>query len=176
MSHRSENSMAETIADTAVGRVLVAKIGLDGHDVGAKVVARALRDSGFEVVYLGIRETPEAVVRAALDEDVDVVGLSILSGAHLPLSRRVIELLKAEGGGDTPVVVGGVIPDDDVESLRDLGVRAVFNSSMPPEAMTAAVGQLVAARRSKYREGTSEVGDAENERPRAACSQGDAAN
>ena len=152
MSPRAGEPMAETGAGRAGGRVLVAKIGLDGHDVGAKAVARALRDAGFEVVYLGIRQTPEAVVRAALDEDVDVVGLSILSGAHLPLSRRVIELLEAQGGGDIPVVVGGVVPDDDAEAMRELGVRAVFNSSMSAEAMIAAVGALVAGRRSPGRE------------------------
>ena len=107
-------------------RVLVAKPGLDGHDRGAKVVARALRDAGMEVIYTGIRQTPEMIVEAALQEDVDVVGLSILSGAHMALCPRVIELLHAQGLDDVVVLVGGIIPDDDVEPLRQVGVKGVF--------------------------------------------------
>ena len=107
-------------------RVLVAKPGLDGHDRGAKVVARALRDAGMEVIYTGIRQTPEMIAEAALQEDVDVVGLSILSGAHMALCPRVIELLRAEGLDDVVVLVGGIIPDDDVTPLRELGVKGVF--------------------------------------------------
>jgi methylmalonyl-CoA mutase C-terminal domain/subunit len=107
-------------------RVLVAKPGLDGHDRGAKVVARALRDAGMEVIYTGIRQTPEMIAEAALQEDVDVVGLSILSGAHMALCPRVIELLNAEGLDDVMVLVGGIIPDDDVTPLRELGVKGVF--------------------------------------------------
>ena len=107
-------------------RVLVAKPGLDGHDRGAKVVARALRDAGMEVIYTGIRQTPEMIVEAALQEDVDVVGLSILSGAHLVLCPRVIELLKAQGMDDVVVLVGGIIPDADVDSLKTAGVKGVF--------------------------------------------------
>lgn len=114
-------------------RVLVAKPGLDGHDRGAKVVARALRDAGFEVVYTGLQQTPEQVVAVAIAEDVAAIGLSILSGAHLPLSRRVLELLDAEGAGPAagegdgiPVVVGGIIPDADVVALREMGVAEVF--------------------------------------------------
>lgn len=107
-------------------RVLVAKPGLDGHDRGAKVVARALRDAGMEVIYTGIRQTPEMIAEAALQEDVDVVGLSILSGAHMALCPRIVELLHNEGMDDVVVLVGGIIPDDDVEPLRKLGVKGVF--------------------------------------------------
>src|SRR5512144_1191553 len=107
-------------------RVLIAKPGLDGHDRGAKVVAQALRDAGVEVVYSGLKRTPEEIVAEALQEDVDVVGLSILSGAHVPLSRRVIEGLRAKGAGDIRVVVGGIIPPRDVDTLRALGVSRVF--------------------------------------------------
>jgi methylmalonyl-CoA mutase C-terminal domain/subunit len=107
-------------------RVLVAKPGLDGHDRGAKVVARALRDAGMEVIYTGIRQTPEMIVEAALQEDVDVVGLSILSGAHNVLCPRVIELLHSQGMDDVIVLVGGIIPDEDVARLKALGVQGVF--------------------------------------------------
>jgi methylmalonyl-CoA mutase, C-terminal domain len=107
-------------------RVLVAKPGLDGHDRGAKVVARALRDAGMEVIYTGIRQTPEMIAEAALQEDVDVVGLSILSGAHMALCPRVVELLHGEGLDDVLVVVGGIIPDDDIEPLKQAGVKGVF--------------------------------------------------
>jgi len=107
-------------------RVLVAKPGLDGHDRGAKVVARALRDAGMEVVYTGIRQTPEMIAEAALQEDVDVVGLSILSGAHMALCPRVVELLRAQDMADVVVLVGGIIPDDDVAPLKALGVKGVF--------------------------------------------------
>jgi methylmalonyl-CoA mutase C-terminal domain/subunit len=108
-------------------RVLVAKVGLDGHDVGARVVARGLVDAGMEVIYTGIRRTPEQVVAAARDEDVDVVGISILSGAHVPLAGRVCELLRERGMAATIVVVGGIIPDSDVPILERLGVSAVFH-------------------------------------------------
>lgn len=107
-------------------RVLVAKPGLDGHDRGAKVVARALRDAGMEVIYTGIRQTPEMIIEAALQEDVDVVGLSILSGAHLQLFPRVVDGLKAKGMGDVLLVAGGVIPDEDVPVLKNLGISGVF--------------------------------------------------
>ena len=107
-------------------KVLIAKPGLDGHDRGAKVLARGLRDEGFEVVYTGLRQTPEMVRTAALQEDVDVVGLSILSGAHMTLVPRVCRLLQDEGLDDLLVVVGGIIPDDDVAALREEGVAAVF--------------------------------------------------
>ena len=107
-------------------RVLVAKPGLDGHDRGAKVVARALRDAGFEVIYTGIRQTPEAIAEAALQEDVDVVGLSILSGAHMALVPKIMRLLKEKGLNDVLVLVGGIIPDEDVPKLKALGVKGVF--------------------------------------------------
>jgi len=107
-------------------RVLVAKPGLDGHDRGAKVVARALRDAGMEVIYTGIRQTPEMIAEAALQEDVDVVGLSVLSGAHMALCPRVVELLRGEGLDDVLVLVGGIIPDDDIEPLKQAGVKGVF--------------------------------------------------
>jgi methylmalonyl-CoA mutase C-terminal domain/subunit len=107
-------------------KVLIAKPGLDGHDRGAKVLARGLRDEGFEVVYTGLRQTPEMVVTAALQEDVDVVGLSILSGAHMTLVPRICALLREKGLDDVLVTAGGIIPDDDVPALREAGVAAVF--------------------------------------------------
>jgi methylmalonyl-CoA mutase C-terminal domain/subunit len=107
-------------------RVLVAKPGLDGHDRGAKVVARALRDAGMEVIYTGLRQTPEMVAEAALQEDVDVVGLSILSGAHMALVPRVLELLKANGQEHVRVFIGGIIPDEDVPKLIELGVTGIY--------------------------------------------------
>jgi methylmalonyl-CoA mutase C-terminal domain/subunit len=107
-------------------KVLIAKPGLDGHDRGAKVLARGLRDEGFEVVYSGLRQTPEMIVTAALQEDVDVVGLSILSGAHLTLLPRITGLLRERGLDDVLVVAGGIIPDDDVPALTEAGVAAVF--------------------------------------------------
>jgi methylmalonyl-CoA mutase, C-terminal domain len=107
-------------------KVLIAKPGLDGHDRGAKVLARGLRDEGFEVVYTGLRQTPEMIATAALQEDVDVVGLSILSGAHMTLVPRVCSLLRERGMDDVLVTAGGIIPDDDVEPLREAGVAAVF--------------------------------------------------
>jgi methylmalonyl-CoA mutase C-terminal domain/subunit len=107
-------------------RVLVAKPGLDGHDRGAKVVARALRDAGMEVIYTGLRQTPEQIVEAALQEDVDCVGLSILSGAHMTLVPKVITLLKENNAEDILVTVGGIIPDEDVTTLKKMGVQGVF--------------------------------------------------
>ncbi len=107
-------------------KVLIAKPGLDGHDRGAKVLARGLRDEGFEVVYTGIRQTPEMIVSAAVQEDVDVVGLSILSGAHLTLLPRITMLLREQGMADVLVTAGGIIPDEDVPVLREAGVAAVF--------------------------------------------------
>ncbi len=107
-------------------RVLVAKVGLDGHDVGARVVARAFRDAGMEVIYTGLRQRPEAVVEAALQEDVDVVGVSMLSGAHMVFFPRILELLREKGGEDIVVIGGGVIPIDDVEELKRIGVSELF--------------------------------------------------
>jgi methylmalonyl-CoA mutase C-terminal domain/subunit len=111
-------------------RVLIAKPGLDGHDRGAKVVARALRDAGFEVVYLGLRKTPAEIVAAAIEEDVDVIGLSVLSGAHVPLARKVMAALESEGA-EIPVVLGGTIPERDLGRLTELGIAAVFPTSTP---------------------------------------------
>jgi methylmalonyl-CoA mutase, C-terminal domain len=107
-------------------RVLIAKPGLDGHDRGAKVVARALRDAGMEVIYAGLRQTPEEIVRGALEEDVDLIGLSILSGAHMALFPRVLKLLKKERATRVPVFAGGIIPDEDARRLKRMGIRAIF--------------------------------------------------
>ncbi len=107
-------------------RVLVAKPGLDGHDRGAKVVARALRDAGMEVIYTGLRQTPEMIVRAAVDEAVDVIGLSILSGAHNAIFPRVMELLREEGADEILVVAGGIIPQDDIPQLKEVGISEIF--------------------------------------------------
>ena len=114
-------------------RVLVAKPGLDGHDRGAKVVARALRDAGMEVIYTGLRQTPEMIAEAALQEDVDVVGLSILSGAHMALAPRVLELLKANGQADVRVFIGGIIPDEDVPRLHEMGVTGIYGPGASTE-------------------------------------------
>lgn len=107
-------------------RVLVAKPGLDGHDRGAKVVARALRDAGFEVIYTGIRQTPQMIVEAALQEDVDVIGLSILSGAHMALAPKIMQEIRENGMDEIVVLMGGIIPDEDVESLKGMGIKGVF--------------------------------------------------
>ncbi len=107
-------------------RVLVAKPGLDGHDRGAKVIARALRDAGMEVIYTGLRQTPEQIVSASLQEDVEFIGLSILSGAHTVIVPRVMALLKENGMDDVRVILGGIIPDSDVDTMKDLGVAAIF--------------------------------------------------
>jgi methylmalonyl-CoA mutase C-terminal domain/subunit len=112
-------------------RVVVAKPGLDGHDRGAKVIARALRDAGMEVIYTGLRQTPEQIVTAALQEDADVIGLSILSGAHNHIAPRLMELLKAQGLDDVLVVIGGIIPDVDIPKLKALGVKGVFLPGTP---------------------------------------------
>ena len=112
-------------------RVVIAKPGLDGHDRGAKVIARALRDAGMEVVYTGLRQTPEQIVAAALQEDADVIGLSILSGAHLHICPRIMALLKAQGLDDVLVVLGGIIPDADIPLLNQLGIRGVFLPGTP---------------------------------------------
>jgi methylmalonyl-CoA mutase, C-terminal domain len=114
-------------------RVLLAKPGLDGHDRGAKVVARALRDAGMEVIYTGIRQTPEMIVEAAIQEDVDVIGLSILSGAHLELFPSIIEELRKKGREDALVVAGGIIPEDDIPALQKMGVKAVFGPGTSTE-------------------------------------------
>lgn len=107
-------------------RILIAKPGLDGHDRGAKIVARALRDAGMEVIYTGLRQTPEMIMEAALQEDVDAIGLSILSGAHMTLVPRILELMNLNRLGDKPVFVGGIIPDEDVTALKEMGVAGIF--------------------------------------------------
>lgn len=112
-------------------RVLVAKPGLDGHDRGAKVVARALRDAGFEVIYTGLRQTPEQITEAALQEDVDVIAMSILSGAHPHLFPKVVELVRSKGMTDTLIIGGGVIPETDIPALKEAGIAAVFTPGTP---------------------------------------------
>ncbi len=124
-------------------RVLIAKPGLDGHDRGAKVVARALRDAGMEVIYTGLRQTPEMIAEAALQEDVDVVGLSILSGAHMALVPRVLELLKANGQGTVKVFVGGIIPDEDAPQLKQIGVMGVYGPGTLTEDIIGDIRQAV---------------------------------
>jgi methylmalonyl-CoA mutase C-terminal domain/subunit len=125
-------------------RVLVAKVGLDGHDRGVKVVARILRDAGMEVIYTGLRQTPEMVVASAVDEDVDVIGLSMLSGAHLTLAPRIVALL-GEQGADIPVVVGGIIPDQDIPRLLDAGVAAVLHPGASADEVAEAVRRAASA-------------------------------
>jgi methylmalonyl-CoA mutase, C-terminal domain len=133
-------------------RVLIAKPGLDGHDRGAKVIARALRDAGMEVIYSGLRQTPEQVAAAAIQEDVDVVGLSILSGAHNVLFPEILKLLKERGGDDILVVAGGIIPDKDIAPLKAMGIREIFLPGTPTQALVEfirkAVGERAEAARS----------------------------
>ena len=126
-------------------RVVIAKPGLDGHDRGAKIVARSLRDAGMEVIYTGLHQTPEQVVATVVQEDADAVGLSILSGAHMTLVPRVMELLAAEGADDVLVIVGGTIPTDDAEELRGLGVAAVYTPGAPVDEMVSFLESRVAA-------------------------------
>src|SRR5215468_435343 len=123
-------------------RVLVAKPGLDGHDRGAKLVARTLRDAGFEVIYLGIRQRPEAIASVAVQEDVQVVGLSILSGAHVALTRKTAEALRAAGAEDVLLVVGGTIPQRDVAKLEDAGAAAVYPTGTPLETLIDSIRTL----------------------------------
>ncbi|MBP7691025.1 MAG: cobalamin B12-binding domain-containing protein [Anaerolineales bacterium] len=128
-------------------RVLIAKPGLDGHDRGAKVIARALRDAGLDVIYTGLRQTPEMIAEAALQEDVDVIGLSILSGAHMALAPRLLELLRANGQADVPVLIGGIIPSEDVPALKALGIADAFGPGTHTEAVVAAVRQAAQRKR-----------------------------
>jgi methylmalonyl-CoA mutase C-terminal domain/subunit len=123
-------------------RVLIAKPGLDGHDRGAKVIARALRDAGFEVIYTGIRQTPEMIAEAALQEDADAIGLSILSGAHMTLFPRIMEELRKRGLEDVPVWAGGIIPQTDIPKLQEMGIRAVFGPGSPTAETVAFLQQL----------------------------------
>jgi 2-hydroxyisobutanoyl-CoA mutase small subunit len=128
-------------------RVLMAKVGLDGHDRGVKIVARALRDAGLEVIYTGLHRTPEQVVATALQEDVDVVGVSLLSGAHMTLIPRIMDGLRTGGADDVVVVAGGVIPDEDVPVLKAMGVADVLLQETPPDTIAPRIRELVAARR-----------------------------
>jgi methylmalonyl-CoA mutase C-terminal domain/subunit len=124
-------------------RVLVAKPGMDGHDRGAKVVARALRDAGMEVIYTGIRQTPEMIVEAALQEDVDVIGLSILSGAHMTLFPRVVQLAREKGLDDVMIFGGGIIPDEDIPALKDAGIAEIFGPGTPTTTIIDYINQNV---------------------------------
>jgi methylmalonyl-CoA mutase, C-terminal domain len=127
-------------------RVVIAKPGLDGHDRGAKVIARALRDAGMEVIYTGLRQTPEQIVGAALQEDADVIGLSILSGAHMHICPRVMALLKERGLDDVLVVVGGIIPDVDVPKLQEMGITGIFLPGTPMQQIIDFIGAHVRTR------------------------------
>ena len=127
-------------------RILVAKPGLDGHDRGAKIIARALRDGGFEVIYTGLHQTPEMIAEAAVQEDADAVGLSVLSGAHMTLFPEVMRLLKERGAGEVAVFGGGIIPDDDAVKLKELGVRQIFTPGASTEDIVKWVRENVAAR------------------------------
>jgi methylmalonyl-CoA mutase C-terminal domain/subunit len=149
--------MEGTVTETAVSgageprtsakiRVIVAKAGLDGHDRGAKVVARALRDAGVEVIYTGLHQTPEQIVSAAIQEDVDAVGLSVLSGAHMTLFPRVIELLREQGAGDIVVFGGGIIPDADIAELTRLGVARIFTPGASTTDIVAWVSETLSPR------------------------------
>ena len=125
-------------------RILIGKPGLDGHDRGAKVIARALRDAGMEVIYTGLRQTPEMIVEAALQEDVDAIGLSILSGAHTVLLPRIMELLAENDMSDVPVFLGGIIPDEDVAKMEAIGVTAVFGPGSSIEQITRFIQETIA--------------------------------
>ena len=127
-------------------RVVIAKPGLDGHDRGAKVIARALRDAGMEVIYTGLRQTPEQIVAAALQEDADVIGLSILSGAHMHICPRIIELLREKGLDDVVVVVGGIIPDVDIPRLNQLGIKGIFLPGTPMQEVVEFISRNARSR------------------------------
>jgi methylmalonyl-CoA mutase C-terminal domain/subunit len=127
-------------------RVVIAKPGLDGHDRGAKVIARALRDAGMEVIYTGLRQTPEQVVSAAAQEDADVIGLSILSGAHNPICSRLVQLMKEQGLDDVLVVIGGIIPHQDVPALRAMGIEGIFRPGTPMKDIVDFIGARVRSR------------------------------
>lgn len=127
-------------------RVIVAKVGLDGHDRGVKIVARTLRDAGMDVIYTGLHRTPEEVVEAAIQEDVDVIGVSILSGAHMTVFPRLVALLKERGADDILVVGGGVIPDDDLPKLKALGVKDILLQDTPPAAIVDMIRRVIAER------------------------------
>jgi methylmalonyl-CoA mutase C-terminal domain/subunit len=132
----------EAIVDKKI-RVLIAKPGLDGHDRGAKVVSRALRDAGMEVIYTGLRQTPSMVAETALQEDVDFVGLSILSGAHMELVPRIKDEMQKRGIADIPIFLGGIIPEDDMPALQEMGVKAIFGPGTNTQSIIAFIHQLV---------------------------------
>jgi len=132
--------------ESPVIRVLIAKVGLDGHDRGVKIVARCLRDSGMEVIYTGLHRTPEEVVTSAVQEDVDVLGVSLLSGAHMTIFPKILELLSANDAEDILLVGGGVMSDQDVDTLKKMGVAEVLLQDTPPDVIVETVRQLVAAR------------------------------
>ncbi len=127
-------------------RVLLAKVGLDGHDRGVKVVARTLRDAGMDVIYTGLHRTAEEVVHSAIQEDVDVLGISLLSGAHMTICPKIMKLLKDEGAEDTIVVVGGVVPDEDIQPLKQMGVKELLLQDTPPKQIVETLQRLVAER------------------------------
>ena len=126
-------------------RVLIAKPGLDGHDRGAKVIARALRDAGMEVIYTGLRQTPEMIVEAALQEDVDIIGLSILSGAHMAIAPRILELMHQNDLDDVKVVIGGIIPDEDIPELQEMGVSGVFGPGANTDVIIQHIREMIAS-------------------------------
>jgi methylmalonyl-CoA mutase cobalamin-binding domain/chain len=127
-------------------RVLLAKVGLDGHDRGVKVVARTLRDAGMDVIYTGLHRSPDEVVHSAIQEDVDVLGISLLSGAHMTICPKIMKLLKDQGAEDTIVVVGGVVPDEDVVPLKEMGVKELLLQDTPPKQIVETLERLVAER------------------------------
>ena len=127
-------------------RVLLAKVGLDGHDRGVKVIARALRDAGMDVIYTGLHRTPEEVVHSAVQEDVDVLGVSLLSGAHMTICPKIMKLLSEQDAADTIVVVGGVVPDEDVAKLKQMGVKELLLQDTPPKQIVETLERLVAER------------------------------
>ncbi len=142
MSERNENPPHQD----AIIRVLIAKVGLDGHDRGVKIVARCLRDAGMDVIYTGLHRTPEEVVSTAIQEDVDVLGVSLLSGAHMTIFPRLIALLRESDAADILLVGGGVMPDEDVAALKELGVAEILLQDTPPDAIVETVRRVVRAR------------------------------
>lgn len=144
-SEPAENAAETTSSGRGKIRVVVAKPGLDGHDRGAKIIARALRDAGMEVIYTGLHQTPEQIVETVLQEDADAVGLSILSGAHMTLVPKVVELLEAQDAGDVLVTVGGTIPADDIPELKKLGVAEVFTPGAPTQDIVDFIRGAVSA-------------------------------
>ncbi|MDQ3706748.1 MAG: cobalamin B12-binding domain-containing protein [Chloroflexota bacterium] len=155
MVAKSPSELDEQVTSSEAGRkirVLIAKPGLDGHDRGAKVIARALRDAGMEVIYTGLHQTPEMIAEAALQEDVDAVGLSILSGAHMALFPRVMEELRKRGLDDVMVYAGGIIPDEDVPAIKEMGVAGVFGPGTPMQEAVRFVQENVQPRHSMEEE------------------------